>query len=420
MSITVSELKSVLEREKRRAEEEMLEASRMYLAEVLDVSGTMLSLRCEQARFFESGDVVGYLAERPETLGTFLDSEGDQLTILSKTPKPLREGDSIGIFESEPLISFDLQLDLLEKVERGEIDRRLEELFFGEPKVGKLVKRVKLEDKMSFGENFPLDDSQVEAIELSLSLREGEFLLMVGPPGTGKTRLIRKAAYELARRGEKVLICSHTNRAVDNAIEKLPIELTLRVGRPEKILPKLKPYLLSYRARSILGRKLERVEREIDEKKREIRKILGWLRRAKGVKRELMRVGMEGGSYRQLKRSLYERKDELRELWNYRSELIKKASEELVGKIPIIGSTLVKSQLYPLEGVEFDTVFIDECSQASIPLALLGMVKGKKWVLIGDHKQLMPIFRDLGEREQERYSSFCYLRRYGERERWLR
>jgi len=56
--------------------------------------------------------------------------------------------------------------------------------------------------------------------------------------------VIKKAAYEMMRRGERVLITSHTNRAVDNAIEGMPVELTLRVGRPEKILPSVQPYLL--------------------------------------------------------------------------------------------------------------------------------------------------------------------------------
>jgi len=65
-------------------------------------------------------------------------------------------------------------------------------------------------------------------------LRDSEILLIVGLPGTGKTRVIAKAAYELAKRGERVLITSHTNRAVDNVIELLPLDISLRIGRPEK------------------------------------------------------------------------------------------------------------------------------------------------------------------------------------------
>ncbi|RLE54821.1 MAG: hypothetical protein DRJ30_04530, partial [Candidatus Methanomethylicota archaeon] len=49
-----------------------------------------------------------------------------------------------------------------------------------------------------------------------------------------------KIAYELMKRGEKILISSHTNRAVDNAVEILPLEKTLRVGKPEKVLEHIK------------------------------------------------------------------------------------------------------------------------------------------------------------------------------------
>jgi superfamily I DNA and/or RNA helicase len=38
---------------------------------------------------------------------------------------------------------------------------------------------------------------------------------------------------------------------------------------------------------------------------------------------------------------------------------------------------------------------IDEASQATITLALLGMVRARKWVLVGDHYQLPPVFRSI-------------------------
>ena len=45
-------------------------------------------------------------------------------------------------------------------------------------------------------------------------------LLFYGPPGTGKTEVIAKAAMELSNRGERILVTSHTNRAVDNVVKK--------------------------------------------------------------------------------------------------------------------------------------------------------------------------------------------------------
>ena len=74
-------------------------------------------------------------------------------------------------------------------------------------------------------------------VEQILGLRDCQIFIVVGPLGTGKTEVIAKAAYELVKRGEKVLITSHTNIAVNNALEKLAnkedIEV-VRVGRTRK------------------------------------------------------------------------------------------------------------------------------------------------------------------------------------------
>jgi superfamily I DNA and/or RNA helicase len=138
---------------------------------------------------------------------------------------------------------------------------------------------------------------------------------------------------------------------------------------------------------------------------------------------EWLRIGY-GERYINIKRKLYDAKSKLKELCEERNKMLLTESERLVKNARIIGSTLIKSQLPPLEGERFDIVLIDECSQASVTLALLGMVKAKKWVLIGDHKQLLPIFQTLDANDKkllEKLSVFCYmLEKYGSRAIWLR
>jgi DNA replication ATP-dependent helicase Dna2 len=60
----------------------------------------------------------------------------------------------------------------------------------------------------------------------------------------------------------------------------------------------------------------------------------------------------------------------------------------------IVGATCYSPFTNKLEFMNWDIVIIDEAGQLSIPLAIAAMVKGKKFILIGDHKQLPPIISD--------------------------
>jgi energy-coupling factor transporter ATP-binding protein EcfA2 len=93
-----------------------------------------------------------------------------------------------------------------------------------------------------------LDDDQLEAFRKALAVRD--MLLVIGPPGTGKTRTIsqiaRACAYE---QGGRVLVTSHTNRAVDNVLARLPAELVaIRVGNEGSVTAEGRPYLLERQA----------------------------------------------------------------------------------------------------------------------------------------------------------------------------
>ncbi|MER3414880.1 MAG: hypothetical protein C4297_01530 [Gemmataceae bacterium] len=74
-----------------------------------------------------------------------------------------------------------------------------------------------------------LNEDQKKAVELILSVPD--IGLIQGPPGTGKTTVIAEAAAQLTRLGQKVLIASQANIAVDNVLERLPPAISIRAIR---------------------------------------------------------------------------------------------------------------------------------------------------------------------------------------------
>ena len=61
------------------------------------------------------------------------------------------------------------------------------------------------------------------------------------------------------------------------------------------------------------------------------------------------------------------------------------------------------------QGLQCDTLIIDEAGQMTIPLALMGMIKAKKVILAGDHKQLPPIISSDKVRDEMKQSAFQAL-----------
>jgi len=74
----------------------------------------------------------------------------------------------------------------------------------------------------------------------------------------------------------------------------------------------------------------------------------------------------------------------------------------------VIGATPFARQTKRLSGVEFDVVLFDEASQITLPLSIMGMLAGSKYVFIGDENQLLPV-TIFSEEEATQTSIFNYL-----------
>ena len=57
----------------------------------------------------------------------------------------------------------------------------------------------------------------------------------------------------------------------------------------------------------------------------------------------------------------------------------------------VVGATPFATCSTRLEGFDFDTIIFDEASQITVPLAIMAMRKGRRFIFVGDQRQLPPI-----------------------------
>ena len=98
--------------------------------------------------------------------------------------------------------------------------------------------------QVSSQEYAQLNCKQKEIVEQALLARD--YLLVLGMPGTGKSTTISVLVQALVKEGQRVLITSYTNNAVDNVLEKL-LKVNIpfcRFGRASKVAPAVSPYAI--------------------------------------------------------------------------------------------------------------------------------------------------------------------------------
>lgn len=178
-----------------------------------------------------------------------------------------------------------------------------------------------------------LNPEQREAVARALAARD--YLLIQGPPGTGKTSVVSEITRRAVARGERVLVAAFTNQAVDNVLRRLRADGFDRFLR--------------------LGHDLN---------------TGADLRDARLVARATARAG---------------------EAASLTTELL----AETLRTAPVIAATTAtwSAERYDEEGeaLRFDLAIIDEATQLTTP-ALLGALRfARRFVLVGDERQLPPL-----------------------------
>lgn len=176
---------------------------------------------------------------------------------------------------------------------------------------------------------------QAEAVGMAYGAEQ--IACIQGPPGTGKTRVLALIARLMVKRGERILMTSHTHTAINNALNKIHAQgvPVLKVGR-------------------------ETQRKGLDDAIPCLPGLDAWEARPKN------------GGY-------------------------------------VVGATPFATCNSRLENYTFDTILFDEASQITVPLALMAMRKGKRFIFIGDQKQLPPVLLSRSVLSKDSYSVFARL-----------
>lgn len=209
----------------------------------------------------------------------------------------------------------------------------------------------------SFGSNgleysLTLNESQKRAVSLALS--DNVLSLIQGPPGTGKTQVITEICLQLYRANPKVriLICSETHIAVNN------------------LLSRLADYNDSIRMVRIRDKEQDNSSDDYSPES-VIRGYADWLL-SHLENRELAELIVEAVS-------------------RYEDKSLEKALS-LSANIAGMTCNRVKAYSYDTAAEMFDVVIIDEVCKATLPEILMPLAVAKKAILVGDPKQLPPVF----------------------------
>lgn len=197
-----------------------------------------------------------------------------------------------------------------------------------------------------------LNDSQKKAVEIALG--NNALSLIQGPPGTGKTQVIAEICLQLYRKNPdvRILVCSETHIAVNNLISRISeYDDSIRIVRIRD----------------------KEQNSAVDEFSPEaiISTYKEWLQ-ANCNSQDAINIISET-------------------LSDYEDRSLEKA---LALSANIAGMTCNRINAYEFESSSemFDVVIIDEVCKATLPEILAPLTIAQKAILVGDPKQLPPVF----------------------------
>ncbi|NTX15853.1 AAA family ATPase [Myxococcus sp. CA056] len=256
-------------------------------------------------------------------------------------------------------------LQRVKAMDKG-LERRKREVLLGnEPPRG--------DTPRPFEAGRPLNPEQLDAVGRALAAED--FFLVHGPPGTGKSTVLAEVAAQAVARGQRLLCTAASNAAVDHLLDLCLAQglRAIRVGHPARVAARLQEHTLDI----VVEEHPDRIiSRDLFD---EAFSLLGYARRQRTQGRSRERFSNARSSTTEAKAML----DEAR-------TLERKAVRSVLANADVVCVTLASLESSVLSGEKFDLALLDEATQATEPLALLGFLRAPIVILAGDPQQLPP------------------------------
>lgn len=201
---------------------------------------------------------------------------------------------------------------------------------------------------------------------VSRGIQTKDFALLEGPPGSGKTTTIIELIMQLTAEGKRVLLCSATHAAIDNVIERIKGRykdicdkeiIPVRISRSESpVMESVRPYLL----KNLVNTYKVDIEKHLKKNQ-----------------------------------SLESQKYLLDNLYKKVGKDIDPIEKVILDSANLVAGTMIGILQHPdiranKQGASFDVLIVDEASKVTFSDFIVPALHAKRWILVGDVKQLSP------------------------------
>eukprot|EP00092_Neocalanus_flemingeri_P024607 GFUD01026687.1.p1 GENE.GFUD01026687.1~~GFUD01026687.1.p1 ORF type:complete len:903 (+),score=241.20 GFUD01026687.1:48-2756(+) len=252
--------------------------------------------------------------------------------------------------------------------------------------------------------NPQLDKTQKASV--NFSLRQEELTVIHGPPGTGKTTAVVEIILQTLLTGGKVLVCSPSNVAVDNIMERLLTfrqekEKFIRIGNPARVSEGLQKFTLDAVTQE-KSRQVEDVQMQISVIQAELDKS------SDGVTGERL--------------ELWRKSDQLKQDLKHMTEDLHNTREKALVNAEVVLGTLTscdpEGTLKLLPQFHFSLTVIDEVAQALEAACWLVIPRAPRLLVAGDHLQLPPTIHSQNKEVKDQLSVTLMERLLDRYARW--